>query len=173
MKIIIAGAGEVGYQLSKQLSLEEHDIIVIDTNSSALERLNPNTDVLTIVGSSLSFNTLKQANIKSTDLIVAVTSNEAINLSTCSIAKQMGVGTTIARVSNDEYTIKENLNKLQNIGVDYVVNPEELASIEIVKLMKRIKASDTLEFEDGKIILLIRLELFTVILIFSPEFWKR
>lgn len=154
MKIIIAGAGEVGYHLSKQLSIEQHDISVIDVDEEQLERVDSATDVMTIKGSSTSIEMLQSARVAETDLLVAVTSTESININTAILAKQLGAKKTIARVGNAEYVALENKEMFSSIGVDHLIYPEELAAIEIQKLIERAAATDVIEFEGGKLSLL-------------------
>ncbi|MCB0732150.1 MAG: NAD-binding protein, partial [Ignavibacteriae bacterium] len=154
MNIIIAGAGEVGYHLAKQLSNENHDITVIDVNGNSLERVDSVMDVLTITGSSTSLEILKKANCEKTDLLVAVTSSEAVNVNTAIIAKKLGAKKTIARVENGEYISKENAELFRLVGIDHLIYPEELAAQELVKLIQRAAATDIIEFEDGKLSLI-------------------
>ncbi len=154
MKIIIAGVGEVGYHLAKQLASEEHDISVIDIDVDNLERTDSSIDVLTLSGSSTSLRTLREAHIESTDLIVAVTSSEAVNISTCIVAKKLGAKRTIARVSSAEYAAHENREMFYSLGIDHLIYPEELAANEVVKLIERAAATDILEFEEGKLSLI-------------------
>src|SRR4030042_3674651 len=108
MQIIIAGSGEVGFHLAKQLSVEDHHITVIDIDSNQLERVDSSTEVLTIQGSSTSLEVLERAKVAETDLLIAVTSSESININTAILAKKLGAKTTIARVANEEYASKEN-----------------------------------------------------------------
>jgi len=165
MKIILAGAGEVGYHLAKQLSNEEHDITVIDVNSDNLERVNSTTDVLTIQGSATSFSVLQDANVAATDLVVSVTSTEAININCAILAKQLGAKRTIARVGNGEYISPEHRSMFEKIGIDHLIYPEDLAAHEVVKLIERAGATDVLEFEGGRISLIgIKLDKNTPIL---------
>jgi len=154
MKIIIAGAGEVGYHLAKQLSNENHDITVIDLDKNRLERADSVMDVLTIVGSSTSLKILNRANCEKTDLLVAVTSSESINVNTALIAKKLGAKKTIARVENAEYVSEENQILFRTIGIDHLIYPEELAAYELFKLIQRAAATDIIEFEDGKLSLI-------------------
>ncbi len=154
MKIIIAGAGEVGYHLAKHLSNENHDITVIDLDSSSLDRVDSVMDVLTVVGSSTSLNILKKANCEKTDLLVSVTSKESINVTTAILAKKLGAKKTIARVENAEYVSEENQQIFKNIGIDHLIYPEELAAFELVKLIQRAAATDVIEFENGKLSLI-------------------
>jgi trk system potassium uptake protein TrkA len=151
MKIIITGMGDVGYQLAKQLSSESHDIIAIDTNSERLSYSDQMADILTIIGSSTSVSTLKKANIEKADLLVAVTSNEEINITTAILGKKLGAKRTIARISNAEYLDSEAGVNFSELGIDFMIYPEELAAMETVNLINRTAATDVLEFEGGKL----------------------
>lgn len=154
MKIIIAGAGEVGYHLAKQLSLDEHDITIIDIDSSRLDKISGSLDVLTLAGSSTVIGILKAAKVENTDLVVAVTSSEAVNINTAILSKKLGAGKTIARVSNDEYISGDYKDMFKNLGVDNLIYPEDLAAIELVKLIERAAATDVIEFENGLLTLI-------------------
>jgi len=154
MKMIIAGAGEVGYHLAKQLSMDEHDITIIDIDSSRLDKIGSSLDVLTIAGSSTVLGILKAAKVENTDLVVAVTSSEAININTAILSKKLGAGKTIARVSNDEYISGDYKDMFKNLGVDNLIYPEDLAAIELVKLVERAAATDVIEFENGLLTLI-------------------
>lgn len=154
MKILMAGAGEVGYHLAKQLSVEEHDITVVDVDAEALARVDAACDVLTMEGSSTSVGIMKKANIAETDLLVAVTSSETININTAILGKKLGAKKTIARVASGEIVSDENLKIYHEMGVDYLIYPEELASHEVEKLIKRSAATDIHEFEEGKLSLI-------------------
>lgn len=151
MRIIIAGMGDVGYQLAKQLSSEAHDIIAIDTDQQRLSYTDSMADILTINGSSTSIKVLKEAKVEKADLIVAVTSFEEVNLTTALISKRLGAKRTIARVSNAEYLENENLVGFHQMGIDFMIYPEELAALEVVRLINRTAATDVIEFENGKI----------------------
>lgn len=151
MRIIIAGMGDVGYQLAKQLSSESHDIIAIDTNHERLSYSDQMADILTINGSSTSVSTLKTANIEKTDLLVAVTSNEEINITTAILGKKLGANRTIARISNAEYLDSEAGVNFSELGIDFMIYPEELAAMETVNLINRTAATDVLDFEGGKL----------------------
>ena len=151
MRIIIAGMGDVGYQLAKQLSSEAHDIIAIDNDQQRLSYTDSMTDILTINGSSTSIKVLKEAKVEKTDLVVAVTSSEEVNLTTAFISKRLGAKRTIARVSNAEYLENENLVGFHQMGIDFMIYPEELAAMEVVRLINRTAATDVIEFENGKI----------------------
>ncbi len=151
MRIIIAGMGDVGYQLAKQLSIESHDIIAIDLDQDRLSYTDQMADILTINGSSTSISTLKKADIDKADLLVAVTSSEEVNLTSAILAKKLGAKRTIARISNDEYLESSGELNFKELGVDFMIYPEGLAAIETVNLINRTAATDVLEFEDGKL----------------------
>ncbi len=154
MKIIIAGVGDVGYHLAKQLSSKEHDISIIDIDENHVEATSSSTDVLSFQGSSTSIRILKDAKVDKTDLVVAVTSIESININTAILAKKLGAKKTIARVSSAEYVSDENLDMIKSLGIDYLIYPEELAAIEIVKLIERSAATDIVEIEQGKLLII-------------------
>ncbi len=154
MKIIIAGVGDVGYHLAKQLSSADHDISIIDIDEAHVEKAGSSTDVMSIHGSSTSIRILKEAKVEQTDLLVAVTSVESININTAILAKKLGAKKTIARVSSAEYVSDENLDMIKSLGIDYLIYPEELAAIEIAKLLERSAATDIVEIENGKLLVI-------------------
>ena len=103
MKIIIAGAGEVGFHLAKLLSFESQDITLIDTNRDNLTYADTHLDIRTIKGDATSIAILKDSQVKHVDMLISVTSSEATNITTCVLAKQLGAKRTIARISNTEF----------------------------------------------------------------------
>ena len=151
MRIIIAGMGDVGYQLAKDLSIESHDIIAIDNDSARLSYTDSMADILTLNGSSTSVDTLKAAKVEKADLFVAVTSSEEANVTSSILAKKLGAKKTIARISNAEYLQPELAKIFTDLGIDFMIYPEELAAVETVHLINRAAATDVLEFEDGKL----------------------
>jgi len=110
MKIIIAGAGEVGTHLAKLLSYEGHDLTVIDIQNSELKNVSEHLDLLSISGNVLSINTLTDAKIQETDLFIAVTHFTSQNISSAILAKKLGARQTIARVRDAEY-LKPRMRK--------------------------------------------------------------
>ena len=128
MRIVIAGAGELGLHLAKLLAIEEQDITIIDQDEEVLEHARNQLDVVTLVGSSTSINVMEEANIAKTDLLIAVTSNQETNIATAIIGKRLGAKRTIARISNPEFlNQKEKLN-LKEVGIDELITPESLAA---------------------------------------------
>jgi trk system potassium uptake protein TrkA len=151
MRIIIAGMGDVGYHLVKELSIESHDIIAIDKNQQRLARIDSMADILTISGSATSLEILKKAKTSEAELFVAVTSSENTNIASAILAKKMGAKKTIARIANAEYLSNDVGVNFKELGIDFMLYPEELAAQETVNLIKRTAATDLLEFEGGKV----------------------
>ncbi len=149
MRIIIAGAGDMGLHLAKLLTIEEQDIVIIDSDEEVLENVSSGLDVDTIKGSSTSPKVLKEANVSKADLLIAVTSIEETNITTCIIGKSFGAKKTIARISNTEYLRHKKELNLKSIGIDEVISPASLAAREIKRLLKQSAFTDTFEFEKG------------------------
>lgn len=136
MKIIIAGAGEVGYYLAKLLEKEYRDITLIDTQKEKLAFVEKNLGIATVLGDSTSYSVLNEANIKNADLLIAVTSVESTNITTCLIGKKIGAKFTIARINNMEYLVNKNILDLHTLGIDELISPESLAAREVKYLLK-------------------------------------
>ncbi|MBX2841753.1 MAG: Trk system potassium transporter TrkA [Flammeovirgaceae bacterium] len=154
MKIIIAGAGDVGFHLTRLLANEEHDIVLIDTNNDKLQYASDHLDVVTVKGKSTSHSVLTAANVKEADLLISVTSFEENNLLTALIGKRMGAKKTIARVSNTEFLMDNQKWDMQYLGVDEIISPEALASKEIKRLLQESAITDIFDFERGKLSLI-------------------
>ncbi|MDI6780425.1 MAG: Trk system potassium transporter TrkA [Bacteroidota bacterium] len=151
MKIVIVGAGEVGFHLAKILSQEHHDIVVIDSDEERVSRVNEHLDVIAIEGSGISPIILAQAGVENADLLVAVSPHDEINILACQIATKLGAKKTIARISNIEFNSPDSLVKPEQLGINLSIYPEEVTAEEIVRLVKRASATDVLEFGEGRI----------------------
>ncbi len=151
MKIIIAGAGEVGFHLARLLATESHDITLIDTQYEKLDYARNHLDVMTLKGDSTSFKILKDARIGEADLLIAVTSAGDTNITTCLIGKKLGAKKTIARIRNMEYLVDKSILDFKTMGIDELISPESLAAREIKRLLKESAVTDSFEFEDGKL----------------------
>lgn len=149
MKIIIAGAGEVGFHLAKLLSFESQNITLIDTNRDFLAHADSHLDIRVVRGDATSISVLKDARVDETDLVIAVTSSEATNITVCVLAKQLGAKRTIARISNTEFIERKNQVGFAKFGIDELISPEALASNEIELLLNQSTFNDTYEFENG------------------------
>jgi trk system potassium uptake protein TrkA len=155
MKIIVAGAGEVGTHLAKMLSSEFHDITVIDPDVESLKSIDSNLDLLTMTGSATSFEILKEAKVKKADLFIAVTYSEETNITAAIIAKKLGAKKTIARVNNYEYIEPENISHFTRLGIDYLIYPERIAAREIVNLLGQGEIFESVDFSGGKLSLYV------------------
>lgn len=149
MKIIIAGAGEVGFHLAKLLSFESQDITLIDPNKDNLSYADTHLDIRTIKGDASSIKILKDAQVKYCDMVISVTSSEAVNITVCVLAKQLGAKRTIARISNTEYLENQSEVGFTRFGIDELISPEALASREIELLLNQSAFNDSYEFEEG------------------------
>ena len=159
MKIIIAGAGEVGTHLAKMLSEEKHNIIVIDSNSKKLKLLENHLDVLGIADNAVSPSVLKDAGANDADLFIAVTQSEETNITSSLLAKKIGAKRTIARIDNKEYLDPKNKKIFNELGLDSLIYPQKLASEEIVELLKQTGISEKIDFyKDQLSLYVIKLE---------------
>ena len=151
MKILIAGAGEVGFELSKVLSEEHHDVTVLDERQSCLQRVIENLDVLTVEGNATSPHALVKAGARQADLMVAVTSVDEVNIIASMMAKRLGVKSVIARVRNQELSRPDAPITPSELGIDVLIHPEESAANQIHQLVKRASASDVVFLADKKL----------------------
>lgn len=159
MRIIIAGAGEVGYHLAKLLSFESHDITLIDNQKSNLHSAENKLDIKTIEGNSASISILKEANVENSDLVVSLTTSETTNFTTCILSKQLGAKRTIARISNVEFIKDCNEIDFDSIGIDELISPEDLAAEEIKLILSDSAFTNTHDFDNGILkMMAVRLE---------------
>ena len=154
MKIIIAGAGEVGFHLAKLLSYESQEIILIDLDKERLAYAETHLDIKVVKGDITSVSVLKESNIANADLFVSVTSSQTANITSCMLAKQLGAKRTIARISNTEFIEHKDEVGFETLGIDELISPESLASSEIELLLNQSVFNDTYAFEDGALTML-------------------
>ena len=154
MKIIIAGAGEVGFHLAKLLSYESQDITLIDCSRENLSYADNHLDIRVLKGDATSIAVLKDANVASSDLLISVTSSETTNITVCVLAKQLGVKRTIARISNSEFIEHKDEMQFSKLGIDELISPEALAAAEIESLLNESAFNERFEFEGGVLTML-------------------
>ena len=154
MKIVIAGAGNVGIHLAKLLAGENQDIILIDESLEKLARLDSSFDLLTIHESPVSIHGLKEAGAGSADLFVAVTTDESRNIIAAQLAHYLGAKKTVARINNYEYLQPKNMEYFNSIGVDSLIYPELLAAKDIVDGMKLSWIRQWWEFAGGALVMM-------------------
>lgn len=153
MRIVIAGAGEVGSHLAKMLGNSAHDITVIDSDPKLLEDVAGLADVVTIEGDCTTFATLKRAAVRKADLFIAVNREESPNIISAMLAKQLGAKKTIARIDNNEYLEPNNKEVFINMGIDYLFYPEKIAALEVVNLLGHSSSTEYVDFSGGKLAL--------------------
>jgi trk system potassium uptake protein TrkA len=156
MRIIIAGAGEVGTHLAKMLSNENHEIILIDPEESRLKPIDNSLDVLTFEGSATSVKILQDSLRKKTDLFIAVTHSEDTNITSSILAKRFGALKTIARIDNIDYLEHSTLEFFKSIGIDSLIYPELIAAREVLGLLHETGANDFMEFSGGKLAMYVQ-----------------
>jgi len=153
MKVVIVGAGAVGTHLSKLLSREHQDCVLIDDNEERLGALSE-YDVMTYNASPTSIKVLKEAGVQHADLFVGVTPEETTNLTACMIAHQLGAKKTVARIDNYEYLSPQNKDFFRNMGIDSLIYPEVLAAIDINNGLKLSWVRQRWDVHDGALTLL-------------------
>jgi trk system potassium uptake protein TrkA len=153
MKIVIAGAGEVGSHLAKMLSNESNDITVIDTDQKRLDALSAIADIVTVEGNPSTIHTLQEARVADADLFIAVNPSDSqdVNIVSAMLAKKLGSKKVTARINNEEYLAYENKYLFTEMGIDLLFYPEKIAAGEIADLLKRTASTDSMDFARGKL----------------------
>jgi len=155
MKIVIAGAGEVGNHLAKMLSGNNHDITVIDDEQKLLDEIAGIADVFTIEGDCTEFATLKKASVRKADLFIAVNPEENENILSATLAKQLGARKSIARIDNNEYLEPNHKEIFINMGIDFLFYPERAAAQEVIDLLGHTSTTEYVDFSGGKLVLVV------------------
>ena len=156
MRIIIAGAGEVGTHLAKMLSNENHEIILIDSEESRLKPIDSSLEVLTYEGSATSVKILEEVLRKKTELFIAVTHSEDTNITAAILAKKFGAVKTIARIDNIDYLEPTITEFFKSIGVDSLIYPELIAAREVLGLLHETGSSEFMEFSGCKLAMYVQ-----------------
>jgi len=154
MRIIIAGAGEVGTFLAKMLARENMEITLLDEDPSRLKDLEASYDLLTYEGFATSIKDLKEVKVENVDLFIAVTPSESVNMTACMLANNLGAKRTLARIDNYEYLQPKNKEFFEKLGVNHLIYPEMLAAQEIVESLKTNWLRQNLSFGNNALILL-------------------
>lgn len=149
MNIIVVGCGKVGYLIASQLSAENHHVTVIDKRDAALRRADEALHVLSVKGSGASIETLHSAGISDSEMLIAVTGEDELNIICCLMAKTLGVKYTVARIRDPEYSREASLLQEQ-IGLGRIINPELTAAREISRLIRFPDAVHVDAFAQGK-----------------------
>ena len=152
MKVIIVGAGEVGFHIAQRLSEESQDVVLIDQNPEQIRRVDDHLDVQAILGSGTSPQILKDAGIIDADMLLATTDSDEVNLISCLIAKNLSPSLIkVARLRNEEYIRELPLLDKDHLGIDHVINPQSEMVRSIQQLMEIPGASEVIDFVEGKV----------------------
>jgi trk system potassium uptake protein len=149
MRILILGLGDVGFHLAQQLAQEHHDVVVIERDRARVRSSQDAMDALIIEGNGASLTTLERAGIEKTDLLLAVTSEDEINIMACLSASQYQVPKRIARVSKPDYYDHTGILPPERLGVDLMINPERECALETYQLLHSAAATEFAQFEGG------------------------
>ncbi|MDD4088570.1 MAG: Trk system potassium transporter TrkA [Tissierellia bacterium] len=150
MKIIIVGGGKVGYTLAQQLSTENHDVTLVDNDADVLAHADETLDIMCFKGNGASAEILKSAGIDETDILLAVTDSDELNMICCVIGKKLGAKHTVARVRNTDYSNEYKMLR-EELELDMVINPEMEAASEIAQMIQFPSATDVETFANNLI----------------------
>ena len=154
MKIIIVGAYAIGTHLAKLLSRNDHDTVLIDSDIDRLSSISADYDLMTVQASPSRIQTLKDAGVANTDLFIAVTPDENLNMNACMLAKALGASRTVAKVDNNEYMDPKLKSFFESVGVTSLIYPEKLAAVDIVNGLKMSWVRQRWDVHDGALIML-------------------
>jgi len=150
--IIVVGAGNVGYNLARMLSYEQHDLVIIEQDYDIYQKASEGLDAQVLHGSGSAYTLLEEAGIQKADMLVAVTNNDEVNLISCLLAKSYNVPKTIARVQNPEFIQEQCPLNAKRMGIDLLIHPESEAAVAAVHLLEQSAASHLIEFAEGRIV---------------------
>lgn len=160
MRIVIAGAGDMGSHLAKMLSGNGHDITVVDVDPKALVEVGNLVDVVTVEGDTTQFSVLRKAGVRKCNLFIAVRSVQNDNILSAVMAKQLGAKKAIARVDSSEYLEPNSKEVFIDMGIDYIFYPEHIAAREVINLLGHTSTTEYVDFAGGKLSMVaFRLEL--------------
>ncbi len=151
MKVIVIGAGVVGFNLALNLVKEGVEVVIVDEREEVIRRAMEEMDVQTFKASGTNLTVLDAVGVRDADMVLAVTEMDEKNILACLIAKECGVPITVARIREQEFTTKDFSIPLERLGVDHAINPNRLVAQEIAQIAKTPGLTDWYEFAEGKI----------------------
>ena len=151
LKIVIIGAGEVGFNLARELSQDDNDITIVDILPEKIKRAVESLDVNTLEGNGASPAVLREANADKADIFLALTRIDEVNLVSSQMARALGAKKVIARLRNTEFSAKNAAMHPRDFGIDVVIHPELAVVEEVERLMRQSSAIDVKEFEGGRL----------------------
>ncbi len=154
MRVIIVGAGAVGFTLAQKLSEQGQDVVLIESDGERASYVSDQLDVLVVAGNGASAPVLKQAEISRADVLLAVTSRDEVNLVSSLAASRQDVPFIVARISSPEYYERSEVLSREELGIDLMVNPERESAWEMFQLLSSVAATDLVKFADGRVLLI-------------------
>jgi len=151
VRIVVIGAGKLGYSVAQLLAQEQYDVVVVEQDEARRQVVKDNLDVLTIGANGASPLTMMEPFVRDADVVLATTDNDEVNMVACMLAKKNGIKHTIARIRNTDYTQKANDFLRAGMGIDLIINPEQLTAIEINRIIMTPSALDVEDFVEGKV----------------------
>lgn len=151
MRIIVVGAGEVGFHVAERLAAEQHDVVVVDVSSERLDYVSSHLDVAVLEGSGVSPTVLDRAGLRESSLLIAVTNVDEVNLVCCMSARGTPDLVRVARVSNPDFYLEKQHLHPERFGVDVMINPERELALETIRLLQSTAATDIAVFADGAV----------------------
>lgn len=151
MRVLVVGAGEVGFHLAQRLSEEHQDVVLIESDPDQAEHAAQLLDIQTVVGNGAALSVLERANVKKASMLLAVTSRDEVNLIACLAAKRMGVEYTVARISNPDYYQTDSVLSREQMGIDLMVNPERECARDTFQLLQNAAFTEVSDFAGGRV----------------------
>jgi len=150
VKIIVTGAGKVGFTVADQLAHEGHDITIIDSNPDKINRASNELDVICIEGNGASIDLLEEAGVRTADMLIAATGQDEINMICCMAARKLGTKYTVARIRNPEYLSQSEFLR-ETLGLSMAINPDLEAAAEISRILQFPSAARVETFSHGRV----------------------
>jgi trk system potassium uptake protein TrkA len=151
LKVIIAGAGDIGMELAERLVADNHDVVVLEKDSDKISSLSNKLDAMVVQETGERISALLDSGVENAEVFIAATDSDELNIMYCMIAKKLANIKTVARVRNPEYSSSNMLLKSEQLGIDIMIDPEKFAALEIAKLIKNPDVSEIEYFAGGKI----------------------
>ena len=151
MRIVIVGAGKLGYSIAELLSNEEFDVVLVDQDEVRLEAAKNTLDVLTITANGASPITMNDPDIRAADILIAVTASDEVNMVACILAKKHGITHTVARIRDMQFLSEAKEYLKQNFDIDLMLNPELITAREVYRILMTPAALDVEDFASGKV----------------------
>lgn len=151
MRIVIAGAGKLGFSIAQLLAEDQFDVVVVEIDPKRKDVIQNTLDVLAIEGNSCSPTTFVDPDISASDVLIACTDSDEVNMVTCLMAKNHGIKHTVARIRNVDYAIHSPEMLKDDMKIDLVINPERITAGEIDHILMTPSALNVDDFADGKV----------------------